>query len=73
MRAKYRANLYIFTVVLFIVCQMTQCIVLKVLWFYLRRSKGPLVLLSAKDKRIALIFHEILRLNIRNQYETDAT
>ena len=73
MSAKYHANLYIFTVVLFIVCHMTQCIVLKVVWFYLWRSKGPLVLLLARDKRIAIIFNEIQRLNIGNQYKTDAT
>ena len=73
MSAKDRANLYIFTVVLFIVSQMKQCIVLKVLCFYLRRSKGPLVLLSTRDKRIAKIFHKIQRLNIGNQYKKDVT
>ena len=73
MSAKDRSNLYIFTVALFIVCQMKQCIVLKVQCFYLRRSKGPLVLLSTRDKRIVIIFHEIQRLNIGNQYKKDAT
>ena len=73
MCAKDRANLYIFTVALLIVCQMKQCIVLKVLCFYLRRSKVPLVLLSTKDKKIVIIFHEIQRLNIGNQYKKDAT
>ena len=48
MSANDHANLYIFTRDLFIVCQMTQCIVLKVQCFYLRRSKGPLVLLSIR-------------------------
>ena len=38
MSAKDCANLYIFTVSLFIVCQMKQCIVLKVQCLYLRRS-----------------------------------
>ena len=52
MSAKERANLYIFTVALFIVCQMKQCIVLKALYFYLQRSKGPLVLLSTRIKRL---------------------
>ena len=36
-------------------------------------SEGPLVLLSTRDKRIAIIFHEIQRLNIGNQYKEDAT
>ena len=71
MSAKERANLYNFTVALFIVCQMRQCIVLKVLYFYLQRSKGSLVLLSTRDN-IAIIFHEIQRLNIGNQYKKDA-
>ena len=71
MSAKECANLYNFTVALFIVCQMRQYIVLKVLYFYLQRSKGPLVLLSARDN-IAIIFHEIQRLNIGNQYKKDA-
>ena len=38
-----------------------------------RRSKGPLVLLSTRDKTFAIIFHEIQRLNIGNQYKKDAT
>ena len=73
MTAKDRANLYYFTIALFIVCQMKQCLVLKVLCFYLRRNKGPLFLLSTRDERIAIIFHEIQRLNIGNQYKKDAT
>ena len=52
---------------------MTQFIVLKVLCFYILRSKGPLVLLSTRDKKIAIIFHEIQRLNIGKQYKKDAT
>ena len=62
----YIANLYIFTTPLFIICQATHCIVLKVQCFYLRRSKGPFVLLSTRDKRIAITFHEDQRLNIGN-------
>ena len=73
MSAKDCANLYIFTVALFIVCQMTQCIVLKVLCLYLRRSKGLLLLLSTREKKFAIIFHEIRKLNIGNQYQRDAT
>ena len=73
MSAKDRANLYIFTVAFLIVRQMKQCIVLRVLCFYLRRSKGPLVFLSTRDKRIAIILHEIQRLNIGKQYKKDAT
>ena len=44
MSAKDRAHLYIFTVALFIVYQMTQCIVLKVfgeakvLWFFCQQG-----------------------------------
>ena len=73
MSAKDRANLYIFTVALFIVCQMTNYIVLKVRCFYFRGSKGPFVLLSTRDKRIAITFHENQRLNIGNQYKKDST
>ena len=73
MSAKDRANLCIFTAALFTVCQMTQCIVLKVQCFYLRRSKDTLALLSTRDKRIAITFHEDQSLNIGNQYKKDAT
>ena len=55
--AKDCASLYIFTVVLFIECRMTQCIVLKVQYFLFRWSKGPFVLLPTRDKRIAVTFH----------------
>ena len=73
MTAKDRANLYIFIVALFMVCQMMQCIVLKVHCFYFGRSKGPSVLLSTRDKKIAITFHKNQRLNIGNQYHKDAT
>ena len=73
MGAKDRANLYIFKVALFTVCQMTQCIVLKVQCFHLRRKKGSFILLSTSDKRIAITFHENQRLNTGNQYKKDAT
>ena len=72
-RAKDRPNLNIFTVALIIVCQMTQCIVLKVQSFYVRRSICPLILLSTRDKRIAITFQENQRLNIGNQYQKYAT
>ena len=54
-------------------CQLRHCIVLKVQCFYLQRSISPLVLLSTRDKRIAITFHENQRLNIGNQYQKDAT
>ena len=68
MSVKDCASLHIFTVVLFIVCQMTRCIVLKVQFLYLRRSKCHLVLFSTRDKRIVITFHGNQRLNIGNQY-----
>ena len=73
MSAKGCANLFIFTVALFIVCQMTQCIALKVQCFYLRRSKGPLFLLSIFSIQFAITFNENQRLNMGNQYQKDAT
>ena len=71
--AKDRVNWNIFTLALLIVCQLTQCIVLIVQCFYLRRNKGLSVLLSAKDKRVAISFHENQRLNLGIQYHKDAT
>ena len=41
--------------------------------FYVRRSICPLVLLSARDKSIAITFHENQSLNIGNQYQKLAT
>ena len=41
--------------------------------FYFWRSKGHLVLLSTRDKRIAIAFHKNQRLNIGDQYQKDAT
>ena len=38
---------------------------------YFRRSKGPLVLFSIRDNKIAITFHEDQRLNIGNQYQKD--
>ena len=73
MRVKDRANLYNFIVALFIVFHMTQCIVLKVQCFYLRRSICSLDLLSKRDKKIAITFHKNQRLNIGNQYRKGAT
>ena len=71
--AKDCTNLYIFTAALFTVCQMTHCIALNVQCFNLRRSKDTLVLLSTRDKRIVLTFHEDQSLNIGNPYQKDAT
>ena len=73
MSAKGRINLNDFTVALFTACHMTQCIVLKVQYLYLQRSKGPSVLLSISDIRVAITFHENQILNIENQYHKDAT
>ena len=47
--------------------------VLKVQCFYFRIIKGPLVLLSKRDKMIAIMLHESQNLNIGNQYQKDAT
>ena len=73
MSAKDRANLNLFTVALFIICQATQHIVLSVQYFYLRRNKGPSVLSSARYKRVSIAFQNYQRLNIGNQYHTDVT
>ena len=73
MSAKDCANLYIFTAILLRVCRMTQCIVLQVQYFFRRKSKGPLVLLPTRDKRIPITFHKNQRLNIGNQYQKDVT
>lgn len=73
MTAKNDENLNIFTVYLFIVCQMTKCIVLTVQCFYLSRSKGPLIPLSARYKRVTITFQEKQKLNIQNHYHKDAT
>ena len=73
MRSKDRANLYIFKVALFIVCQMMQVIVLKVQCFYFWRRERPAVLLSTRDKRITITLHENQRLNVGNQHHKDAT
>ena len=69
---EFCVNLNIFTVALFIVCHMTQCIVLTMQFFYLRRNKGPSVLLSTRYKRVVIISHKNQRLNIGNQYHKDA-
>ena len=54
---------------------MPQCIVLAVQCFYLRENKDPLVLLSTRDKRVAITFqknHSTI-LNLGNPYHKDAT
>ena len=45
--------------------------VLKMQFFYFWRIKDPLVLLSTRDKKIAITFHENQRLNIGNHYQKD--
>ena len=70
--AEDRANLYIFTVALFVVRWIRQCTVWKAQCFYLCRSKGHLVLLSTRDKGITIIFHES-KDEILSQYHKVAT
>ena len=72
MSAKYRVNLGIFAVALFVVCKTTKCIILIRQWFCLRRRKGPSVLLSARAKMVAIKFHKNQKLNLGNQYHKDA-
>ena len=72
MKAKDRVNLIIFTEALFIVYQTTQCIALAAPCFYLRGNKDPLVLLSTRDKKIIITFHENQILNIENHDHKDA-
>ena len=54
-----------------LVCDTTQCITLIVQWFYLRRNKGPSVLLSARIKKIAIKLHKNQKFNLGNQYHKD--
>lgn len=73
MTANYCVNiLIVFTEAFVIVCQMTQCNVLTVQCFYLRRNNGSLFLLSTRNKRVAITFHKNHTLNIGNQYHKDA-
>ena len=58
MSAKDRLKSNIVPVTLFIVWKRTQCTVLTVQCFYIRRNKGPSVLLSAKNKRVAIKLYE---------------
>ena len=44
-----------------------------VLYCHLHKSKGSSVLLSAKDKRTTVTFHENKKLNIGNQYHKGNT
>ena len=71
MSAKDRANLNVFTVALFLVCQPMQFIVLTVQCFYLRGKKDPSVLLLTRDKKIAKTVYENQILNLGNQYHKD--
>ena len=59
MSSKDRKNLNILTVALLKLCQMKQCIVLTVQYFYLQRNKSPFpVLLSTRDEGVAIAFYE---------------
>ena len=71
--AKDRVNLNILTVTLFTVCHTTQCFVLVKQCFYLWRNKGLSLMLSTRNKRVAITFHENQRLNLGNQYHKDDT
>ena len=73
MGAKDRKNLNILAEALLVVSQMTQCIVLTVQCIYLRINRGLPILLSTRDKRVAVTFHKNQRFNLRNQYHEDAT
>ena len=61
MSAKDCVNLNISTLALFSVCQATQFIC------------GETILLSTRDKRVAITLHKIKILNLGNQYHKDAT
>ena len=63
-------KLNILIIALFIVCQMTQCIVLTVHWFFCGK-KGPLVSLSKECKSYHNI-NENQRLHQGNKYHKDA-
>ena len=63
----------IFTVALFIACQMTQCVALKMQCFRLQRNKGPSALLWTSYIRVSITFHKNQGLNIGNQYHKGAT
>ena len=52
---------------------MTQCIVLTVQCFNLRINEGTSVLLSTRNKRVAITFHENQRINRGNHHHKDAT
>ena len=58
MSVKDRWKSNIVPVTLFIVWKRTQCTALTVQCFYIRRNKGPSVLLSAKNKRVAIKLYE---------------
>ena len=58
---------------LFIVYQMTQCILLTLQCFYLRRKRSLPFFLSTKDKKVAISLQEHQRLNLGNHYHKNAT
>ena len=73
MSTKDCGSLNVFTVALFIVCHVTQCIVLPVQCFYLSGNKDSSVPSSTRDKMVAITFRESQILDLENQYHNDAT
>ena len=68
MSAKDRANLNIF-----VHSMPDDAVQMTVQCFNLWRKKDSSVLLSTRDKRVAITFHQNQRLNIGNQYDKDTT
>ena len=66
MSATNPVNLNISAAALFMLCHMTQCIVLTDKCFHLRSSKGSSVHSLTSYKSIAITFHRNHKLNIRN-------
>lgn len=61
-----------FVVTPFIVCQMTQCIVIIVLCFDLHESDRPQALLSARDTRVNNNINKKQGLHLRKKNHQDA-
>ena len=60
-----RINFDIFSVALLAVCQSAHCVLLSVQCFYLRRNQIPSFLLSIRNRKAALRFHENQILSLR--------
>ena len=60
-----RINFDIFSVALLAVCQSAHCVLLSVQCFYLRRNQIPSLLLSIRNRKAALRFHENQILSLR--------